>query len=1125
MNAANGFSIGRAVAYRHGTRELAPRKGPAADYRNKDEVAAIGIAYPKDVPPWFEDLVIGEDIDVASARVWNFAQDNAPRKDAQIAAETVITIPRELTEEQTKAFAKELADEFADEGFFVDWSFHDKGVRGTDSHNPHLHVMQTLRPLVKEGLGQKRIALRDAAGDVLRSPAGKIRYTEWAGDLSKWKQRKKQIEVLVNKHLAMAGHDVRVDCRSNAEKGNGRGRSVHIGPGRYAKDRPENTGKSLNDQHVEYLADSRNLVRQNPSIILDMVTEQRAVFTMQDTNHVFSQLGFEREEAAELAVDPRFASRLIPLSKSSIEGYAPGKSPRKCFTTPEMQMAEGAMINLAAKLFERGGHRTNRVHVDHTLPKYNYFSQEQRAGVRFLTDAGDLKSLVGRAGTGKSTLLRAANEVWELTGYNTIGVTLAGKAAEELQRASGIDSRTLASLSYGLSSGQLKLTERDIVIVDEAGMIASHDLLKIIEHAEAAKAKLVLVGDPNQLPAIAAGAAFRAILQEVHPGRKIETIRRQSHPDHRKASQCFAAFDTKAGLNVYENEGAIHKAVSLDGAVKRLSSAFVLDHAAGRDVLAISYRRTDVRAINTEVRRQLKGQGKLDDGVALKTTNRKGEIHSDEFSRGDRIVFLQKDKALGVNNGTIAVLQDVSQDQVTAWVGERKVQFDPKAYDAFAHGYAVTIHKSQGASVDHVHLLASPLMDRNLTYVGMTRHKEMAQLYYDQTAFPNGLAAKLSQANDKATTRDYITKEDVVRFGERRGLDTRSIYDEVTDFVIQKVGDVWQWIKQAVAKVDAKGAGSELSQSEHMIQPQQQKQPIVPATASSRSGPEVAGSGVGHRSTPETPTAEQVDWLIAPIKVTGNEKFDAAWKAVKTSRSFRDRLRDLKEQREKLGFDDADAYVSSVISAVAKGLRNKDQSEYKRLTSKYAKDIADRYPMPEPRKPKFLERSRTVAAEHEKSVTENRALIQAHVREAHKVANALRVEIKDGMQRGWSEESHRAEMLERGVPLREGASGIPLKSLLESKSIEESDATKLVDEIMRPPQRAELIIESDKDAYRFYLCRDRDLGAKSSVGEMNALYTPTSTALGQVAGGVMQRQRAEKWALRASMGQQSGMSM
>ena len=114
MNAANGFSIGRAVAYRHGTRELAPRNGPAADYRNKDEVAAIGIAYPKDVPPWFEDLVIGEDIDVASARVWNFVQDNARRKDAQIAAETVISIPRELTEEQTKAFAKELADEFAD---------------------------------------------------------------------------------------------------------------------------------------------------------------------------------------------------------------------------------------------------------------------------------------------------------------------------------------------------------------------------------------------------------------------------------------------------------------------------------------------------------------------------------------------------------------------------------------------------------------------------------------------------------------------------------------------------------------------------------------------------------------------------------------------------------------------------------------------------------------------------------------------------------------------------------------------------------------------------------------------------------------------------------------------------
>ena len=160
----------------------------AYNYEHKTEVAATGIAYPEGVPEWFARGVFDEDDNVTSERFWNFVQSDAKRKDAQLASETVIAIPRELTSDQTIAFAKEYAHLLAGDGLFVDWAFHDEGERGTENHNPHLHVMATLRPMVKEGFGAKRIAVTDDDGEVLRSPSGRIRYTEWGGGLEQWKE-------------------------------------------------------------------------------------------------------------------------------------------------------------------------------------------------------------------------------------------------------------------------------------------------------------------------------------------------------------------------------------------------------------------------------------------------------------------------------------------------------------------------------------------------------------------------------------------------------------------------------------------------------------------------------------------------------------------------------------------------------------------------------------------------------------------------------------------------------------------------------------------------------------------------------------------------------------------------
>lgn len=774
LGRAKGYNAVHAAAYRRATTMEDAANAVTYNYTCKSELEASGLAYPRECPRWFKSLIESADEDAASARFWNFVEHYERRKDAQLASETVIAVPRELSADQAIVFAKEYADELAREGFFVDWAFHNQGTRGQADHNPHLHIMTSLRPMTKQGFGPKRIQILDDHGQPVRTwtkGGWRIKYKSWAGDLDRWKERDKLAECLLNKHLAMAGFDLRVDARSNAEKHTGMGKSLHIGPGASAMEkRGEQDVRSV-IEHARRRASRRQKVREDSGLVLDQITEQKSVFTEADIRRTLSKLGFEADEISALKTELIANRNLVHIATVNSEKST--KS-RRLYTTSDMQMTEHEMIAKASLLHERSHHKVARPVIESALQKYSFLSEEQRGGVRFLIEPGALKSLVGLAGAGKSTLLKAANEAWEASGYQVKGIALAGKAADELRASSGIDSRTLASFSFGLAAGRIKISERDVIVLDEAGMVGSRDMVKLIDAVKKAGAKLVMVGDPDQLPAISAGAAFRAVLEEVHSGYRIQTIRRQAKASHKVASQHFANFKVDEGLAVYESEKAIIPARSMADAVEQLSSGFVKDYLAGKDALALSYKVVDVRALNMNIRARLKREGCLGDEVKLSTTNRRGDGHLDAFSVGDKIVFLQNDKGLKVKNGTAAVLTYVSETRVIAKVADRLIEFDPQTYRHFTYGYAVTIHKSQGASVDHTHLLASELMTRNLTYVGMTRHKQTAKLYYDETAFKRGLGQTIGRADEKLTTRDFLTKEDRIRFGERRGYEVRS---------------------------------------------------------------------------------------------------------------------------------------------------------------------------------------------------------------------------------------------------------------------------------------------------------------------------------------------------------------
>jgi ATP-dependent exoDNAse (exonuclease V) alpha subunit len=155
-------------------------------------------------------------------------------------------------------------------------------------------------------------------------------------------------------------------------------------------------------------------------------------------------------------------------------------------------------------------------------------SAEQRSALEHVTDAEGLGVVIGYAGTGKSAMLGVAREAWEGAGYSVHGIAL-----------SGIASRTIASMEHQWGQGRELLDQRSVLVIDEAGMIGTRQIERVVSEAEKRGAKIVLVGNPEQLQAIETGAAFGSTAER-HGGVEITQIRRQREDWQRDATRHLA---------------------------------------------------------------------------------------------------------------------------------------------------------------------------------------------------------------------------------------------------------------------------------------------------------------------------------------------------------------------------------------------------------------------------------------------------------------------------------------------------------------------------------------------------------------------------------------------------------
>lgn len=773
ISRGDGRSAVLSAAYRHCARMEHEREGRVVDYSAKRGLRHEEFTLPADAPGWVRSLIADRSVAGAAEAFWNAVEAHEKRVDAQLAKEFIIALPVELTVDQNIALAREFVEtQVLARGQVADWVYHD------EPGNPHIHLMTTLRPLDQSGFGAKRVTVVGESGEPIRNDAGKIVYRLWSGEKAEFLEQRQGWLDLQNKHLALAGLDIRVDGRSYAERGIDLVPSTHIGVATKAIDEKvkKATGWSPKLERIELFEarkrDNHDRILRRPEIVLDLVAREMSVFTERDIAKVVHRYVDDPETFQSLLARILQNPDVLRLETERIDFATGIKAPAK-FTTRELITLEAEMLNRAIWLAGKSSHGVHADSLAATLQRHSRLSDEQRAAIEHVANSGRLSAVVGRAGAGKTTMMKAAREAWEEAGYRVVGSALAGKAAEGLEREAGIASRTLASWELAWSKGRDLIDDKTIFVLDEAGMVSSRQMAFFVEAIVKSGSKLVLVGDPDQLQPIEAGAAFRAIAERVGYA-ELETIYRQREQWMRDASLDLARGRIAEALDAYEVNGRLQPHRFKAHAISALIEDWNRDYDPTKSTLILAHLRRDVRTLNEMARAKLVGRGLIDEGHVFKT-----EDGLRKFSAGDQIVFLRNEGSLGVKNGMIARVVEARPGWFAATIGERpeakRIEVDQRFYRNVDHGYATTIHKSQGATVDRVKVLASLSLDRHLTYVALTRHREDVGLYYGARSFEKagGLLRVLSQRRSKETTLDYRGSSlyrAALTFADARGL-------------------------------------------------------------------------------------------------------------------------------------------------------------------------------------------------------------------------------------------------------------------------------------------------------------------------------------------------------------------
>jgi len=418
------------------------------------------------------------------------------------------------------------------------------------------------------------------------------------------------------------------------------------------------------------------------------------------------------------------SDRVVPLI-----GVAGARE--QSYTTVEVLTAEATIAETVERLATRSGPAVPdeqiaaAVNAAEQARGHALTAGQRRVVDQLCTGRAGVSVVVGVAGSGKTTALDTASTILEQAGHRVLGTSTSGQAARTLGVEARVEARTFASMLWRLDRGQITLDDRTVVVVDEAGMADDANLARLVLAVERAGASLVLVGDHRQLSAVGPGGALAALIER-HPDIVVTLAEnaRQHDPGEREALAMLRNGDPADAIAWYADQDRIQVAPTRVETLVAMADAWAKQVDAGHDTALLAWRRQDVADLNR---------------LARDRWDRLGHLHGDDievhpgrwYAVGDRLVALAPNPQAGiVTSEPLQVLAATEGAMTVRTSDDRSVRLegDALAADRLDHGYAATIHRSQGATYDRAHVLA-PGGGRELAYVALSRASDHTTIH------------------------------------------------------------------------------------------------------------------------------------------------------------------------------------------------------------------------------------------------------------------------------------------------------------------------------------------------------------------------------------------------------------
>ena len=698
ISAAENRSAVAAAAYRHAAKMERAADGRSHDYQDKPGVEHEEIILPHDAPEWAAARFLSEPVKEASERLWNDieARENrhSRRATAALAKEIEFSLPVELTRGEQIELARDfIVQALVARGYTCDWVLHHAA-----EDNPHIHVMYTERELAREpgGLGNKiRVANRRQQLLELRA--------EWA--------------MAANRHLALAGHEARIDHRSHKDRG------LELDPGVHRGSMPSDPDdyiawKTRVEEDAAIAIANEQWLRHHPEELVKLAGSAHEVITRPVlVEEALSRLSFANRDDVEAYVEEAVRSGLlVPAGRSGSGDEA---------WNPTMHLQQVREVVSAAEALADAPFSPAAAVPASSLDGLDLNAGQRQAAEAIVGSDSRLALVSGMGGTGKTHMLQASAEVLAGQGIAVLGAAPSGRAAAEMA-SSNLRTRTVA----GWLQQQMAWTVEGqpfVFVLDEAGMVGMRDMAAVAQAVETRGGKLVLLGDSEQLQPIAAGTPFR-ILRDRFSAVEMAWVMRQEDQRDRLATIALARGKPQDALEHYSQKGVISEHDSAGAAAQAIAD----DYWAAQGVtIALAHRNADVDKINEAVRAAGVKAGLV---AAFRRYDAASGVV--RFAAGDRVIANAAIPGHRILKGAFGVIQAAADGGLKVVFDGRPgpVSLDDRTAERLSLGYAVTIHKSQGVTADNALVLAGGTMDKHLGYVALSRHRRHLRLYVDRSS-------------------------------------------------------------------------------------------------------------------------------------------------------------------------------------------------------------------------------------------------------------------------------------------------------------------------------------------------------------------------------------------------------